>query len=134
MAEPVPDYTENVADWSRHKLHPPPGRPTHHRRTRSTRSPVSASRCVMMHQNHECNKQLYDLILLLQKIVAYCWLVGWLCLTSDRQRGHLETAPPFTVHCEGREARQIHCSHRESNPGPSGGSPLRYCCNTQAPS
>ena len=34
-----------------------------------------------------------------------CWLVGWLCLTSHRQRGHLETAPPFTVPCEGREAR-----------------------------
>ena len=30
-------------------------------------------------------------------------LVGWLCLTSHRQRGHLETAPPFTVPCEGRE-------------------------------
>ena len=22
------------------------------------------------------------------------WLVGWLCFTSHRQRGHLETAPP----------------------------------------
>ena len=32
-------------------------------------------------------------------------LVGWLFLTSHRQRGHLETAPPFTVPCEGREAR-----------------------------
>ena len=32
-------------------------------------------------------------------------MVGWLCLTSHRQRGHLETAPPFTVPCEGREAR-----------------------------
>ena len=32
-------------------------------------------------------------------------LVGWLCLTSHRQRGLLETAPPFTVPCEGREAR-----------------------------
>ena len=32
-------------------------------------------------------------------------VVGWLCLTSRRQRGHLETASPFTVHCEGREAR-----------------------------
>ena len=30
---------------------------------------------------------------------------GWLCFTSLRQRGHLETAPPFTVPCEGREAR-----------------------------
>ena len=31
--------------------------------------------------------------------------LGRLCLTSHRQRGHLETAPPFTVPCEGREAR-----------------------------
>ena len=31
--------------------------------------------------------------------------IGWLCLTSHRQRGHLETAPQFTVPCEGREAR-----------------------------
>ena len=44
---------------------------------------------------------------------AYCdkasfkwiWLVGWLCLTSHQQRGHLEMAPPFTVPCEGRDAR-----------------------------
>ena len=35
--------------------------------------------------------------------MCVCWLVG--CLTSHRQRGHLETAPPFTVPCEGREAR-----------------------------
>ena len=34
-----------------------------------------------------------------------CWLVGWLCLTSHRQRGHLETAPPFTVPCEGRKGQ-----------------------------
>ena len=61
------------------------------------------------------------------------WLVGWLCLTSHRQRGHLETAPPFTVPCEGREARQIHRSDRELNPGPSHGSPLRYRCATRAP-
>ena len=32
-------------------------------------------------------------------------VVGWLCFTSLRQQGHLETAPPFTVPCEGREAR-----------------------------
>ena len=32
-------------------------------------------------------------------------MVGWLCFKSHRQRGHLETAPPFTVPCEGREAR-----------------------------
>ena len=42
---------------------------------------------------------------LLPMIFTISWLVGWLCLTSHRQRGHLETAPPFTVPCEGREAR-----------------------------
>ena len=31
--------------------------------------------------------------------------VCWLCFASHRQRGRLETAPPFTVPCEGREAR-----------------------------
>ena len=30
-------------------------------------------------------------------------MVDWLCLTSHRQQGHLERAPPFTVPCEGRE-------------------------------
>ena len=56
-----------------------------------------------------------------------------LCFTSLQKRGHLETAPPFTVPCEGREARQIHHSQRESNPGPSRGSPLHYRYATQAP-
>ena len=32
-------------------------------------------------------------------------LVGCLCLASHRQRGHLETAPPFTVPCEGRQGK-----------------------------
>ena len=39
--------------------------------------------------------------------IDYFW-VGWLCLTSHRHRGHLETAPPFTVPYEGREARILH--------------------------
>ena len=30
---------------------------------------------------------------------------GLLCFTSHRQRGHLDTTPPFTVPCERREAR-----------------------------
>ena len=59
--------------------------------------------------------------------------VGWLCFTSHRQLGHLETAPQFTVPCEGREARFLHRSHWESNPGPSRGSPLHYRCTTPAP-
>ena len=33
------------------------------------------------------------------------WLVGWFCFTYHRQRGHLETAPQFTVPCKGREDR-----------------------------
>ena len=61
------------------------------------------------------------------------WLVGWLCLVSHQQRGHLETGPPFTVPCEGREARFLHRSDRESNPGPSRGSRLHYRCATPAP-
>ena len=58
---------------------------------------------------------------------------GWLCLASHGQRGHLETAPPFTVPCEGREALFLHCSHQESNLGPSHGSPLHNRRATQAP-
>ena len=60
-------------------------------------------------------------------------LVGWLCCTSHRQRGHLKTASPFTVPCEGRGAWFIHCSHRESNRGLSRGSPSPYRCATPAP-
>ena len=38
--------------------------------------------------------------------VLHQWIV-FLCFTSLQQRGHLETAPLFTVPCEGREARKI---------------------------
>ena len=31
--------------------------------------------------------------------------VGWLCFTSHRERGHLETAPLFTVPSKGHEAQ-----------------------------
>ena len=61
------------------------------------------------------------------------FIVGWLCFMSHRQRGLLQTAPPFTVPCEGRAARKIHRFHLESNPGPSHDSPLPYLCATQAP-
>ena len=60
-------------------------------------------------------------------------MVGWLCFISHRQRGHLETAPPFTVPCEGRQAWFLHRSHQEWNPGLSRGSPLHYRCATPAP-
>ena len=58
---------------------------------------------------------------------------GLLCLASHRQRGHLEMAPPFTVPCEGCEARSLHHSHQESNSGQSLGSSLHYRCATPAP-
>ena len=60
--------------------------------------------------------------------------VGWLVVfTSHRQRGYLETAPPFIVTCERREARFLHRPLRKLNPGPSRGSPLHYRCATPAP-
>ena len=43
-------------------------------------------------------------------------MVGWLCLATHRQRGHLETAPPFTVPCTERETWFLHRSHQELNP------------------
>ena len=52
-------------------------------------------------------------------------MICWFCFTPHRQRGHLETAPPFTVPCKGREGQFLHRSHRASR-----GSPLHYHCTT----
>ena len=60
-------------------------------------------------------------------------MVGWLCFTSHRQRGHLEMAPPFTDPCEGHKARFLHRSQRETNLGQSHGSQLLYRCAKPAP-
>ena len=59
-------------------------------------------------------------------------MVGWLCFTSHGQRGHLETAPPFTVPCEGCEARFLHRSYWELNPRLLHGSPLYFHCAMSA--
>ena len=73
-----------------------------------------------------------------QSIMENCivgLLVDWLCFTSQRQRNHLEMAPPLiklTVLCKGREARFSHHSLRESTPGLSRGSLLHYRCATPA--
>ena len=48
-------------------------------------------------------------------LMVYMIHVGWLCFTSHRQRGHLETSPPLTVPCKGREARFLQRTHQESN-------------------
>ena len=53
------------------------------------------------HRNMRLDRKIHIVKILKHTLM----LVGWLCLTSHRQRGHLETAPPFTVPCEGREAR-----------------------------
>ena len=42
-------------------------------------------------------------------------LVG--CVLHPIKRGHLQTAPPLTVPCKGREARLLHHSHRKCTPG-----------------
>ena len=60
-------------------------------------------------------------------------MVGWMCLTSHRQRGHSETAPPLTVPSEGREAQFLHRPHRESNSRSVRGSPLHNRCKTPSP-
>ena len=60
-------------------------------------------------------------------------VVGWLCLTSHRHREMARDGTPFTVLCEGREARFLHLSKRESNPRSSCGSTLLNCCTMPAP-
>ena len=72
-----------------------------------------------------CQEPAYQLIYMFR-------LVGGSCLAPHRRRGHLEAAPPFTVPCEGCEDWFLHRSHRESNPGPSRGSPLHNRCATPA--
>ena len=49
-----------------------------------------------------CERTLFKLS---EYPILYNTYVGCLCVTSHRHRGHLETALPFTVPCEGREAR-----------------------------
>ena len=48
-----------------------------------------------------------DQLRLLDELASIHVYVSLLCLTSYRQQGHLETAPPFTVPgpCEGYEAQ-----------------------------
>ena len=46
-------------------------------------------------------------------VVCMCLWFGWLFFTFHGQRGHSETASPFTVPCKGREALFLHHSHRE---------------------
>ena len=87
----------------------------------------------ILSRNRKLNTEMHKPMFYVTYITRFCWLVGWLYFTSHRQRGHLETAPPFTVPCEGREARCLHRSQRESNTAPSRGSPLQYRCATQAP-
>ena len=65
------------------------------------------------HYSHKYagQRKLYVLDDLLgQHMILTIWyrlLIGWLCFTSHRQRGHLETAPPFTVPCKGRDIEKI---------------------------
>ena len=60
------------------------------------------------------------------------WLVGWLVYVPLTARSFRD-APPFIIPCEGREARFLHRSNRESNPVPLRGSSLHYRCAMAAP-
>ena len=56
---------------------------------------------------------------------------GWLVVFNVPSTARsFKDGTPFTVSCEGREARFLHRSHRESNPGPLRGSPLHNRCAT----
>ena len=50
-----------------------------------------------------CSNNLFQIYF--NAFVLFACSHGWLCFTSHRQQGHLETAPPFTVPCKGCEAR-----------------------------
>ena len=49
---------------------------------------------------HKKDTILYISISVIYKTHWTTMVGGWLCFTSHRQRGHLETAPPFNVPCE----------------------------------
>ena len=95
------------------------------------RRPRRTQRIVIIrhHHSNKCVKQAVLMNFDISNINAQdtdANLVGWLCFKSHRRRGQLETAPPFTVPCEGREPRFLNRSHWESNSGLSRGSPLHY--------
>ena len=52
------------------------------------------------------------------KVEILALTVGWLVVFSvpSTTRSFRDSAP-FTIPCEGREARFLHCPHKESNPG-----------------
>ena len=63
--------------------------------------------------------------------VENIWLVVFnVPLTA---RSFRDGTPIYCPLHEGREARFLYCSHRESIPGSLCGSPLHYRCATQAP-
>ena len=65
--------------------------------------------CIMPFSNVACLVLKYFILTTLSVslhcIIQSDGLFICMCLTSLQQRGHLEMAPPFTVPCEGREAR-----------------------------
>ena len=58
------------------------------------------------------------------------WLVVFYVPSTARS---FRDGTPFTVPCEGHEARFLHRSRWGSNPGPSRGSPLHYHRATPTP-
>ena len=63
-------------------------------------------------------------------VVCFSWLVVFNAPSTARS---FRDGTPLTVPYERCEAQFSHCSHWESNPGSSCGSPLHYRCTTPAP-
>ena len=88
-----------------------------------------------MHHNNTTNYvHCVPLMTIYFQCVDTAIFCGWLVVFNVPSTAcHLETAPPSTVHCEGRETRFLHRPHRELNPGSLRGSPLQNRCTTPAP-
>ena len=66
--------------------------------------------------------------------INYFKLVGWLVVfNAPSTVRSFRDGTPFTVPCEGREARFLNRTHQGTNPVPSRDSPLHTRCATPAP-
>ena len=71
---------------------------------------------------------------IITRVDTFWGICGWLVVFNVPSTVRsFRDGTPFTVPCEGCEARFLHRTNRESNLGPSCRSPLHNCCTMQAP-
>ena len=80
-----------------------------------------------MHTNHVVERRRQNLGVKIRTL----FMVG--CVKRPIDNEVIETKPPFTVPCEGREAWFLHRPHQESNPWLLRDSSLHNRCATPAP-